>query len=596
MARTGFPKAARPVIEAVSARDGFRAGIASLAESAGLDEAETRSRVQQCLGEIVAIPSARFRNFAGRISKAIVSLGYESPVICAPEQLASLRELMRHHPVALLWTHKSHVDGAAVIATLHENGFPMLHSFGGANMAFAGVGYGGRRSGIIFIRRSFADDACYKFALRQYLGYLMEQRSPFSWAFEGTRSRVGKLMPPRLGLLKYLVEAAAATGTQGLRLVPVSLSYDLISDVDDYAAEESGTKKTKENLGWFLSYLKRLRSPMGRIYMNFGDPVPVDAPQALRNEDNDLYRLAFRVAVNVNRVTPVTMPALVCLVLLGALPRTLSAQQLSDRVLALVAWARERGIALTSSYSASDREQLDSVMEMMIHRGLITRSDRGLETVLGLGEQKHNVVGYYRNTAVHFFVNKAIVELALMRVAVSRREDKQSLLYEEARWIRQLLKHEFYFLPTEEFEQEIKTELDSVDPAWEVAVSRGVDSPVPRILASTGPLVAHATLLDILDAYLIMAQLLEKGGVNDGKSKSEWVAMGLQYGRQAYLQRLITSDASIGRQVLDNAYRWLEGEGLAPPNAENLQQLGKVRQRLERIVRRAELLRSFTAL
>ena len=596
MARSRLPRSARKIVHAVTARDGFNTGITSLAIATGLSEAEARTRVQQCLGEFVAIPSARFRNLAGRISKAIVSLGYEKPVIYAPEQLAALRELMQRHPVALLWTHKSHVDGAAVIATLHEHGFPMLHSFGGANMAFAGVGYGGRRSGIIFIRRSFADDSCYKFALRQYLGYLMAQRAPFSWAFEGTRSRIGKLMPPRLGLLKYLVEAAAVTDTRGLQLVPVSLSYDLISDVDDYAVEESGTKKSGENLGWFLSYLKRLRSPMGRIYINFGDPVPVDAPQALRNEDNDLYRLAFRVAVNANRITPMTMPALVCLVLLGALPRALTTQQLSDRVMALVAWAREQRIALTSAYNAADREQLDSVMGMMIRRGLITRSERGVETLLGLADQKHRVAGYYRNTAVHFFVNKAIVELALMRVAVSQREDKQSLLYDEALWIRQLLKHEFYFLPTNEFEQEIKVELDRVDPEWERAVSQATESPVPRILASTSPLVAHATLLDILDAYLVMAQVLEKGVGIDDRARSGWVAQALQHGRQAYQQRLITSDASIGRQILDNAYRWFEGESLAPPDESNLQQLVRVRQRLERIVRRAELLRSFTAL
>lgn len=596
MARKAIPKAAKPIIKAVTAQEGFHNGIQSLATSEGISEAEVRARVKQCLGEIMAIPSERFRSFAGYISKTMVSLGYESPVICDPEQLESLRELMKKHPVALLWTHKSHVDGSAVIATLHENGFPMLHSFGGANMAFAGVGYSGRRSGIIFIRRSFADDNCYKFALRQYLGYLMEKRSPFSWAFEGTRSRIGKLMPPRLGLLKYLVESAAATGTEGLRLVPVSLSYDLISDVDDYAAEESGSQKTQENFSWFMSYLKRLRSPMGRIYMNFGEAVAVDAPKALRNEDNDLYRLAFQVAVNANRVTPMTMPALVCMALIGALPRALTMQQLSDQVLALAAWAEQRDIALTSSYSEVDRKQLESVMELMVRRGVIKRHNNGLETMLGLNEQNHSAAAYYRNTAVHFFVNKAIVELALMRVAVSQREDKQALLYEEARWIRNLLKHEFYFLPTDQFEQEIKTEIDKVDPSWETAITADSESPVPRILANTGPLVVHATLLDIIEAYLIMAKVLEKNISEESKTKAEWVAMALKFGQQAFLQRLISSNASIGRQVLDNAYRWLEGEGLAPATQENLEQLSKLRQRLERTVRRGDLLRSFTAL
>jgi glycerol-3-phosphate O-acyltransferase len=585
----------RPLVEAVVNRERFSERLPALADELAVSDSDARKAVRERLAELVAIPSNAFREFAGRISKTMVSLGYESPVTCDPQQLERLRTLMREHPVALLWTHKSHVDGAALIATLHENGFPMLHSFGGINMAFAGVGYSGRRAGIIYIRRSFGDDPAYKFALRQYLGYLMEKRAPFSWSFEGTRSRIGKLMPPRLGLLKYLVEAADATGTEGLRLVPVSVSYDLISDVDDYAVEETGRRKQAENLGWFLSYLRRLRTPMGRIYMNFGEPVEVDAAQALADEDNALYKLAFRVAVNANRVTPITLPALVSLVLLGALPRALTAQELSDRVMAVVRWARERNIPLTSSYDNADRSRLDEVMEMMIRRDLLTRFDSGLETVYGIGEKEHSVAGYYRNTVIHFFVNKAIAELSLMRVAPSRGKDKAALLFEEARWLRDLFKHEFYFSPRREFREEIREELERVDPQWEAAVSAGENS-TTKLLSRAAPLVAHATLLDFLDAYLIMARLLEKAEDSETRSKAEWVALALQYGRQAYLQRAITSDASIGRQVLDNAYRWFEGEGLAPPTAENRDALRRVCERIEKTVRRAELLASFASI
>lgn len=589
------PRAARLIADAVIDRERFRRRLPALAQELELPESAARARVRDCLAEMAAIPSPAFREIAARISRAMVSLGYEQPVNCAPQQLAALRELMAQRPVALLWTHKSHVDGTAVIATLHDNGFPMLHSFGGINMAFAGVGYGGRRSGIIYIRRSFADDPAYKFALRQYLSYLMERRAPFSWSFEGTRSRVGKLMPPRLGLLKYLVEAAAETGTEGLHLVPVSVSYDLISDVDDYAEEQAGQRKPAESLGWFLGYLQRLRSPMGRIYMNFGEPVPVEAPAALADERAGLYRLAFSAAVRANRVTPITLPALVCLVLLGALPRALSARQLSDGVMALVRWARARGIALTSSYDLADRERLDAVMEMMIRRSLLTRFDQGLETVYGIGETAHAVAGYYRNTAIHFCVNKAIAELALLRVAPSRSRDRLALLQEEALWLRDLFKHEFYFEPRAQFIEAISGELAAVDADWEAAVSAGENS-TTALLERAAPLLAHATLLDFLDAYLIMARLLEQAPEAPGRSRGEWVAKALQYGRQAYLQRAIASDASIGRLVLDNAWRWFEGEGLAPPTPATQDRLSRTRERIEKVVRRAELLASFAAL
>jgi glycerol-3-phosphate O-acyltransferase len=120
-----------------------------------------------------------------------------------------------------------------------DNDFPAPHILGGVNMAFAGLGFLARRAGAIFIRRSFQDDPLYKMILRQYISYLMEKRFPLSWAFEGTRSRVGKLMPPRYGLLKYVMDSAHATGLRNLHIIPISISYDMIGDVKDYAKPSS---------------------------------------------------------------------------------------------------------------------------------------------------------------------------------------------------------------------------------------------------------------------------------------------------------------------------------------------------------------------
>ncbi len=583
------PHSLRTVIDAVVGRPGFEDALPSLAEETGASPAQTLQGVRRCLAEFVSIPSDVFRKVAAQISQSMTSLGYETPAICDPTQLEQLRSLMAEHPVALLWSHKSHVDGTAVIATLHAQGFPMLHSFGGINMAFAGVGYAGRRSGIIFIRRKFNDDPLYKFALRQYLGYLMEQRAPFSWSFEGTRSRIGKLMPPRLGLLKYLVEAAASTGTEGVRLVPVSVSYDLISDVDDYAVEETGRKKQAESLGWFVGYLKRLRKPMGRIYLNFGDPVVVAASAAVANRDNDLYKLAFQVAVNANRVTPITLPALISMVLLGALPRAITAGELSDRVMALVHWAQSRNIPLTSSYDLADRERLESVMEMMIQRKLLIRFDRGLDIVYSIGDSEHSIAGYYRNTAIHFFVTKAIVELSLMGLVGGSHTDPVEAFFDRCRWLRNLFKHEFYFSPSAAFQEEIVAELQQLNANWQQAIQGG-DLGIQGLISSAQPLVAHSTLLDFLDAYLIMARLLERADQQIERSKAQWVDMALQYGHQAYLQRTITSDAAVGRQILDNAYRWFDGAKHTANTDEARARLQHTRENIEDAIKRAEQL------
>jgi len=94
----------------------------------------------------------------------------------------------------------------------------------------------------------------------------MEKRFPMTWSFEGTRSRLGKLMPPKYGLLKYVLEGAHHAGSQDIHIIPVSVSYDLVRDAEEYAREQSGTPKAPESVGWMVRYLKSLARPMGRIH------------------------------------------------------------------------------------------------------------------------------------------------------------------------------------------------------------------------------------------------------------------------------------------------------------------------------------------
>ena len=205
-------------------------------------------------------------------------------------------------------------------SVLFENDFPTPHTMGGINMAFAGVGYLARRSGAIFIRRSFQDNPLYKLVLRNYLSYLLEKRFPLTWSFEGTRSRVGKLMPPKYGMLKYVMDAIVDSNLDNLHVIPVAINYDMINDVKDYAHEQSGGVKRPESLSWFISYLRRLRQPLGRIYVDFGEPVII-AKDDINDDPLQLTKTALKVGFEANRVTPITLTSLMCLSLLGTSPR-----------------------------------------------------------------------------------------------------------------------------------------------------------------------------------------------------------------------------------------------------------------------------------
>src|SRR3546814_1246844 len=177
------------------------------------------------------------------------------------------------------------------------------------------------------------------------MAWLLAKRCTLSWAFEGTRSRLGKLMPPKYGLMKYVLEAAQATGTGGVHFVPFGTSFDLIRDGEEYAAEQTGRTKAPESLAWCLGYMKSLKQPSGRIRLDIGEPVVIDAAPA-PDDRRALERIAFAVAVEANRVTPLTVTSVLCLMLLGAAPRGVTDGELRATLARVTAWARDPTIHL----------------------------------------------------------------------------------------------------------------------------------------------------------------------------------------------------------------------------------------------------------
>src|SRR5262249_35810043 len=229
------------------------------------------------------------------------------------------------------------LDHLVLQYALHENGHAPNHTAGGINMNFFPMGPLVRRSGVFFIRRTFKDNPVYKFVLRQYIDYLVEKRFSLEWYIEGGRSRSGKLLPPRFGLLAYVIDAYRRGKSEDTFLIPVSIAYDQIQDVSEYVAEQRGAAKQRENFGWFLGLVRRLRRRYGNIHIRFGEPLslaktlgPSD-PSAEPNADEQnltLQKLAFEVSVRINRVTPITPTSLVTLALLGMGDRALTLHEI----------------------------------------------------------------------------------------------------------------------------------------------------------------------------------------------------------------------------------------------------------------------------
>lgn len=560
-------KVPRHVIQGVAHRPSFRLAIQALTETTGHSSRDLREESRGYLEEMAAQPSAFFIDWAGKLSRKIIELGY-GDIVADPDNVEMVRRHVRDHPSAFLFTHKSHIDGMAVISVLYDNDLPAPHQVGGINMAFRGLGTLARRGGTIFIRRAFGDNPVYKITLQQYLSYLMEKRFPLSWAFEGTRSRSGKLMPPRYGILKYVVDAAESTGTDGLRLFPVSINYDLIGEVGEYARQDAGQPKEAESLSWFLGYLQRLRSPLGRVYVDFAEPVVVDLPED-GSASTDLTAVMTEVSRRVNALVPVTLPALMCTALLGSAPRALTLRELDAELRALMGWLAERDVRMAISFDPDEHDRLEELATLTFDRGLIDRHVGPTETVFSIGDGQFAAAGYYRNTIIHYFIHKALVEMALTLVGDLAPDDRVAAFWDEVTWLRDLLDHEFVWGADEAFRTAIEAELSGVAPDWSDRLA-GSSHEVTVLLGEMTPHVVRATLQPYLEAYWIVvdrfARLAGDETLDERASSKEALASG----EQAFLRGRLTTRASIGAQMFKGAHGMLDAKGLVEPGEADL--------------------------
>ena len=412
-------KAPRFVAESILTSVGFRAALERIAGEARRSSAELLSESRRYLREVVSTPSAFFLDLRAQFDRHFLLRGYERDIRCSAGELERLRALMRVHPTLLLFTHKTYADAALPGLLLYRHDMPMLHTFGGINLDLPGFGALMRRSGGIFIRRSFQENPVYKLVLRKYIAYLLGKRFPMSWALEGTRSRLGKLMPPRYGLLKYTLDAAHEAGIENVHIVPFVTSFELIRDVEEYAAEQIGRAKQPESLRWLITHFLGIRKPMGRVRVDLGEPVVVSRAPA-PDDKLSLVKIALDVSAHANRVTPLTVTGVVCLVLLGTAPRGVTAPELVKLVAVLGAWARARGIRMSDELESDDRSAFFVKLDQLATSGLLIRSDAGHSVVYAIEPSRHAIASYYRNTIVHHFLHKAIIELALCKAERGR--------------------------------------------------------------------------------------------------------------------------------------------------------------------------------
>ena len=551
------------------ADDGFLGRLAGLADSIGRDRAEVTAEAAAYLREMGAVHSAQAMATWSRFIKWMLRA---HDLLVDEEAARRLLQLDRKYSLLFLFAHRSYLDGAAVPLALERHGISPAFTLGGANLNFFPVGHLARHSGIVYIRRSTQDLPVYKLALRAYIGQLIRNRKNLSWSIEGGRTRTGKLRPPTYGIVRYVVDAIEAAPDTEAVIVPVSIVYEQLHEVGLMTAEARGGRKRPEDLRWLVNFARLQANRLGRAYLDFGEPLPLRERLAeLRGEDSDGQHIVERVALDtshrINRATPVTVTAVVCLAMLAA-DRALTLDGVLATVAPMARYIAARRWPVAGAANLTDRATVRRTLRDLSASGVLTSYDGGTDTVWTIRPGQHLVAAFYRNTAIHMLVDRAIGELALV-AATEGGEDGLATATEEALRLRDLLKFDFFFARRRDFADEMATELAVIDPAARDGL-HGFTPPEARHWLEEGnPLVAPLALRPFLEAYHLVADRL--AARNDEEvDEPRFLDECLRIGRQWAMQGRLASEESVSLELFKPALRLARHRDLLDPATPDL--------------------------
>ncbi len=423
---------------------------------------------------------------------------------------------LKQHPIVLVPCHRSHFDYLILSYIFHENFLSPPHIAAGINMAFWPMGAFFRGAGAYFIRRSFEGNPLYKMVFRQYLGYLIREGYTQEFFIEGGRSRTGKILTPKLGMLSAIVNAFVGGVRRDLYLVPVSIHYGRIVEEDAYKDELLGGQKEKESFRALIKARRVLRQKYGTVYVTFAEPISLgealgDRKERFRNDTDAqieeekryfIQKLGFRILRDVNQVAVAGATSVSSTVLLAAPHRAIRYADFVAAARALTQLLLARGVTPTASL-LRNLETFRESLGFLQSGKLIDRIKDRDGDIIHVPADKRMILDFYKNNIIHFFLIPSLVAHALRRAVAS------ADLRDEVWWWLDLFRWEFA-LP----------ERDAVAAEIEAALRHFGDAGALRAADGGGdhPLLAFSDgiLENFREAYWIAAKTvldLDQSGV-----------------------------------------------------------------------------------
>ncbi len=498
--------------ERVLQTDRVQRAVRAEASKKNIPIEKARKKAEGYVDEIAADQRASVIQFLYHFLKWIFSHVFDG-IDLKERQFEPLKQTAAKAPLILVPSHKSHFDYLLIPWLMFVNRFALPHIAAGKNLSFWPLGPFLRRGGAFFLRRSFKGLSLYTDVFAAYVHVLLEEKYTIKFFIEGGRSRTGKLLQPRLGILGFLLEAVESGIVDDIYFSSVFAGYEQIPEEKSYIEELSGIDKKKESIGSVIGARKILKKRFGKVYARFRPPVSyrefcgrwnggVDPNSLSAGEVRNLRRdFGLYLMDGIVRASVVTVNDLTAGALVSAGGSSVSLAKLLICAAILETVLGRLG-AEYSGATADLKSVVENALALFADRGLLRREDGdgAVDPVYSIEEQRSAHIFFYRNALVNHFWPSSFLAMILTRPDLYA-DEPTSAIIEEFRSLKDLCSGEIIVNPLESDEKLVDRtfamfrENGWLDSGWREGAGWKASSPLHAL---------RSLLADMIEVYYLV--------------------------------------------------------------------------------------------
>ncbi len=517
------------------------------------------------------------------------------------ESLHRVRKAARHNTLVYVPCHKSHIDYLILSYVLFRNNLYSPFIAAGKNLSFWPLGPIFRRGGAFFIRRTFKGARFYSEVFSLYVKTMVRFGHNIEFFIEGGRSRTGKMVLPKLGLLAILIQAVEEGFCDDLVFVPTSICYDRIPEEEVYVNEITGGAKKEESLGQLVRARRFLKKRYGRVYVRFAEPMSLrrylerhryDLKNLSSKVRHAMYRdFAFRIISNINQASLVTPHALVSAALLSGARKGTALVQLTQTIHLLFQYLEQNGVRFSRSFQNYDvviEDTLKDLVKSKLLDRLKDEDDELEEEVFILDDDHRLTLEYYKNNIIHFFLPASFVATSILRQETFRFSLGDVL--EDLAFMKDFFKYEFVYDMDVRDHQMAKQVLDVFERlAWLRSLEPAEDQ--PYMLTHRGLMAVqafHGLIRNFFETYWLVLRSLRYVQKKPYTEK-DLIKKVLSAGQKHLKMGLIERPESISKIVCGNALSYFVEKGLLERRVDESKGEDKAVEKLEYTAERQQV-------